>query len=131
MMRSAAQESRYAPWRSRAAPGRARPRRPALGRRRLAWSTLAALRREPAGADVAIAHGAQTLPACALATLAARGAVRLPPDQRLACSGRRRRCDESESASGLSRAARVVALWEGAATTLNGTLRLPGRIASP
>ena len=72
---------------------------PALGRRRIAWSTLVALRRELAHVDVAVAHGAQTLPACALATLARHDTVRLPTDQRLAVLGVDVRHGERVSAS--------------------------------
>ena len=64
----AASRSARSRWpRRRRRTGSTFPRR---GARRLGWSTLTALRRELAAADVAVAHGAQTLPACALATIA-------------------------------------------------------------
>ncbi len=90
---------------------------PALGRLRIAWSTLASLRRELARADVAVAHGAQTLPACALATLAKPTpfVYRQISDSRFWASTPARR---ARVRLALARAARVVALWEGAATTL-------------
>ena len=90
---------------------------PALGRRRVAWSTLVALRRELANVDVAVAHGAQTLPACALATLARHTpfVYRQISDSRFWASTPARR---ARVRVGLSCAAHVVALWDGAATTL-------------
>lgn len=90
---------------------------PTLGTRRIGWSTLTALRRELAGADVVVAHGAQTLPACALATLATPTpfVYRQISDSRFWASTPTRR---ARVRVGMSRAAHVVALWEGAATTL-------------
>jgi glycosyltransferase involved in cell wall biosynthesis len=90
---------------------------PALGARRIAWSTLAALRRQLPGADVVVAHGAQTLPACALAMVATSVpfVYRQISDSLFWASTPLRR---ARVRIGLSRAAHVVALWEGAATTL-------------
>jgi glycosyltransferase involved in cell wall biosynthesis len=90
---------------------------PTLGARRVAWSTLVALRREVGRADVVVAHGAQTLPACALATLAQPTpfVYRQISDSLFWAPTPARRV---RVRLGLSRAAHVVALWEGAATTL-------------
>jgi len=90
---------------------------PVLGSRRIAWSTVSALRREIARADVAVAHGGQALPACALATAATRKpfVYRQIGDSLFWASTTARRL---RVRAGLARAARVVALWEGAASTL-------------
>ncbi len=90
---------------------------PALGHRPIAWSTLVSLRRELARADVAVAHGAQTLPACAIATFAKPTpfVYRQISDSLFWASTPARRV---RVRAGLARAAHVVALWEGAATTL-------------
>jgi glycosyltransferase involved in cell wall biosynthesis len=90
---------------------------PVLGARRVAWSTVSALRREIARADVAVAHGGQALPACVLATAGTRKpfVYRQISDSRFWASTPARRL---RVRAGLARAARVVALWDGAATTL-------------
>jgi len=90
---------------------------PTLGARRVGWSTLTALRREAGRADVVVAHGAQTLPACALATLAqpVPFVYRQISDSLFWAPTAARRARVRLE---LSRAAHVVALWEGAATTL-------------
>jgi glycosyltransferase involved in cell wall biosynthesis len=97
---------------------------PPLGRRRIAWSTLASLRRELARADIAVAHGGQTLPACALATLAKPTpfVYRQISDSLFWASTAARRV---RVRLGLARAAHVVALWEGAAATLHTNFAVP------
>ena len=52
-----------------------------MGKRPLAPATLRALRRRAATADVVVAHGSRTLPACAIA-LAGAHAIRLPQHRR-------------------------------------------------
>ena len=80
---------------SRRAHGRARARArsvastlPVLGPSRRSVATLRALRREIGSAAVVVGHGSTTLPLGAIDHVRHRHAVRLPPDQRLACSGR-------------------------------------------
>jgi glycosyltransferase involved in cell wall biosynthesis len=90
---------------------------PTLGSRRVAWSTIAALRHELRRADVVVAHGAQTLPACALATLARPTpfVYRQIGDSLFWAQTAARK---ARVRLGLSRAAHVVALSEGASITL-------------
>jgi glycosyltransferase involved in cell wall biosynthesis len=91
---------------------------PILGVKRLAPPTLRALRAEIRRARVVIAHGSTTLPACAVAS-AATGtpfAYRQISDSLFWARTRARRI---RVRAGLSRAARVVALWSGAADTLH------------
>jgi glycosyltransferase involved in cell wall biosynthesis len=89
----------------------------ALGARALGPATLAALRRRAADADVVVAHGSRTLPACALA-LAGTGVpfvYRGIGDPRAWSShGLRRR----RTTVLLRRPALVTALWPGAADAL-------------
>jgi glycosyltransferase involved in cell wall biosynthesis len=90
---------------------------PVLGARRVSPSTVAALRREIRRSDVTVAHGGQTLPACALAGIGmSRPFVYRQISNSLfwASSPARR----ARVRVALSRATRVVALWEGAAATL-------------
>ena len=89
----------------------------ALGRRPLAVGTLRALRREARAAAVVVAHGSTTLPACAVATLGLRTpfVYRQISDSRFWASTPARRL---RVRWGLRRAARVVALWDGAAQVL-------------
>ncbi|HXY92129.1 MAG TPA: glycosyltransferase family 4 protein [Acidimicrobiia bacterium] len=88
-----------------------------LGARRVGWSTVRALRAALAGADVAVAHGGQTLPACTLATLGTRTpfVYRQISDSRFWAPTAARRF---RVRTGLARASIVVALWKGAALTL-------------
>jgi glycosyltransferase involved in cell wall biosynthesis len=89
----------------------------ALGTSRLGWRTLRALRRRLRTCDVVIAHGSSTLPACAFTTLMTNVpfVYRQISDSRFwAPAGPRRARVRAE----LRRAARVVALWSGAAETL-------------
>lgn len=88
-----------------------------LGATRTAPSTLLALRRQLATADVAVAHGSTTLPACAIAGVGVSTpfVYRQISDQLFwaGSTGRRLR-----TSAFLRRAARVVALWSGAADVL-------------
>lgn len=89
-----------------------------LGPERFSPRTLRALRGEIKRADVVIAHGSSTLPACALTT---RGTgtpflYRQVSDSLFWASGTPQRL---RVRLGLSRATRVVALWPGAAVTLH------------
>jgi glycosyltransferase involved in cell wall biosynthesis len=90
---------------------------PLLGERRVAWSTIASLRREMARADVTVAHGGQTLPACALATVGTRHrfVYRQISNSLFWASSPSRRL---RVRAALWRAARIVALWDGSAATL-------------
>jgi glycosyltransferase involved in cell wall biosynthesis len=96
----------------------------ALGRRRLGLSTLRALRREISSADVVIAHGSSTLPACAIATLGTGVpfVYRQISDTRFWAANRLRRW---RVRAGLTRAERIVALWSGSADTLHTYLGVP------
>lgn len=90
---------------------------PVLGPARLHPRTLRALRGAARGADVVVAHGSSTLPACALA-LAGSGVpfvYRQISDSLFWASTPARR---ARVRLGLGRAARVVALWEGSARVL-------------
>jgi glycosyltransferase involved in cell wall biosynthesis len=90
---------------------------PVLGPSRLHPRTLRALRRAARGADVVVAHGSTTLPACAVA-LAGTGVpfvYRQISDSLFWASTPARR---ARVRLGLRRAARVVALWEGSARVL-------------
>src|SRR5439155_13579410 len=74
-------------------------------------------RRELASADVAVAHGGQTLPACALATLAGPKPFvyrQISGSLFWASSAARR----IRVRAALARAAQVVALWHGSSTVL-------------
>jgi glycosyltransferase involved in cell wall biosynthesis len=91
---------------------------PVLGRSRKGPATLRALRTELRGATVAVAHGSTTLPACAVASTATGTpfVYRQISDSRFwAPSGLRR----LRVRMALQRAAGVVALWSGSATTLH------------
>lgn len=86
--------------------------------------TLAALRREIKKADVVLAHGSTALPACAIASVGPRAPFiyRQISDSRFwAPSGFRR----ARVRAALSRAAAIVALWEGSAETLHHYLGVP------
>jgi glycosyltransferase involved in cell wall biosynthesis len=98
---------------------------PVLGRRRLSWRTLAALRREVARHSIAIAHGSSTLPACAAATIATSVpfVYRQISDSRFWAPGGLRRL---RTTVWLHRASRVVALSCGAAETLRAHLGVRG-----
>jgi glycosyltransferase involved in cell wall biosynthesis len=98
---------------------------PVLGRRRLSWQTLAALRREVAGHSIAIAHGSSTLPACAAATIATSVpfVYRQISDSRFWAPGGLRRL---RTTVWLHRASRVVALSRGSAETLRTHLGVRG-----
>ena len=87
-------------------------------------ATTRALREQLGDVDVAVAHGAQTLPACALATVAHRTpfVYRQISDSLYWAPTRARRV---RVRVGLSRAARVVALSDGAATTLQTHFGVP------
>jgi glycosyltransferase involved in cell wall biosynthesis len=90
---------------------------PVLGERRVSWWTIAALRREMRCVDVTIAHGGQTLPACALANVGTHVPFvyrQISNSLFWAPSATRR----LRVRAALSRAAMVVALWEGAGETL-------------
>ena len=97
---------------------------PVLGPRRLGRESVLALRRELAGATVAIAHGSTTLPACALAGLGAGTpfVYRQISDSRFWAPGGLRRL---RVRWGLSRAAAVVTLWSGSADTVTTHFRVP------
>jgi glycosyltransferase involved in cell wall biosynthesis len=90
---------------------------PVLGTRRLGPDTMRALRRELRDATIVVAHGSSTLPAAALATLfTSRPFVyRQISDSMFWASSRAR---QARVRWGLSRASRVVALWDGSAATL-------------
>jgi glycosyltransferase involved in cell wall biosynthesis len=99
---------------------------PGLGRRRLGPTTLVAIRRlaSSTGADLLVAHGSRTLPACALA-LVASGVpfvYRSIGDPRVWSSSGARRWRTTRL---LRRAARVVALWPEAADALESIHRVP------
>jgi glycosyltransferase involved in cell wall biosynthesis len=90
---------------------------PVLGPRRLAISTLRALRREVRSAEVVVAFGSSTLPACAAATIGTRTpfVYRSIGEMAFWSNTRARR---TRSRAGLARAAAVVVLWERAATSV-------------
>jgi glycosyltransferase involved in cell wall biosynthesis len=90
---------------------------PVLGRRPLGLATLRALRREIRSARVVIGHGSTTLPACALASAATKTpfVYRQISDSLFWASTRLRR---ARVRAGMSRAAKIVALWTGSAETL-------------
>lgn len=94
---------------------------PTLGPSRLHMSTLAALRRLMATADVVIAHGSTTLPACAVAGagLNTPFVYRNLGDPMMWASSPRRRL---QTRALLGRAAAVAALWPGAAHALTAHL---------
>jgi glycosyltransferase involved in cell wall biosynthesis len=97
---------------------------PSLGRRRLGVSTLRRLRQEIRRASVVVAHGSSTLPACALAGFGTGVpfVYRQISDSRFwAPSGLRR----LRVRIALSRAAGVVALWSGAAETMQSHFGVP------
>ncbi len=97
---------------------------PVLGARRVSTATVRALRRELGDVDVAVAHGAQTLPACALATVAHNTpfVYRQISDSLYWAPTAAKRV---RVRVGLWRATRVVALWDGAATTLRTHFGVP------
>jgi glycosyltransferase involved in cell wall biosynthesis len=95
-----------------------------LGATRLGVTTLRALRRRARKCDVVVAHGSSTLPACAIATqgTGVPFVYRQISDSRFwARTGARR----MRVRAGLGRAARVVALWSGAAETLTVEFGVP------
>jgi glycosyltransferase involved in cell wall biosynthesis len=97
---------------------------PVLGPSRLNPRTLRALRAAARAADVVVAHGSTTLPACALA-LAGTGVpfvYRQISDSLFWASSPARR---ARVRFGLRRAARVVALWEGSAQVLTDDFGVP------
>lgn len=99
-----------------------------LGRRRLGIDTLRALRREMKSADVVVAHGSSTLPACALAGFATGVpfVYRQVSDSLFWAPGGLR---QLRVRLGLTRAALVVALWSGSAQTLHANFGVnPERI---
>jgi len=102
---------------------------PVLGRRRLGPSTLLTLRRRARRADVLIAYGSTTLPACALA-LAGTGVPFLYRNISDPAHWLRGPLHRGVTRLQYRRAAGVVALWPGAADRLTNDLGLdPDRIA--
>jgi len=102
---------------------------PVLGRRRLGPSTVLALRRRARRADVVIAYGSATLPACALA-LAGTGVPFLYRSISDPVHWLRGPLHRGATRVQYRRAAGVVALWPGAAERLASDLGLdPDRIA--
>lgn len=97
---------------------------PVLGETPLGPRTISGLRRASRHASVVVAHGSSTLPACAAATLGRRTPFVYrsigDPTYWANTIGRRLR-----SAVLLHRASVVVALWGGAAETLQALYRLP------
>lgn len=97
---------------------------PVLGTSPFAPGTLRALRRAARAADVVVAHGSKTLPAVAAALVGAgRPFVYRSIGDPMAWSGRGVR--RIRTALLLRRAARVVALWPGAADVLHRVHRIP------
>jgi glycosyltransferase involved in cell wall biosynthesis len=90
---------------------------PALGRTPLGLSTLRALRRDARRVDVVVAHGSRTLPACALA-LPATGVPFVYRNIGDPTYWSGHGWPHARTRVFLSRAAAVVALTDGAATTL-------------
>jgi glycosyltransferase involved in cell wall biosynthesis len=90
---------------------------PVLGARRVSRRSLAALRAEMRTARVVAAHGSTTLPACAIASIGLRTSFvyRQISDSLFWAPDRLRRLRVRVA---LSRAAAVVALWQGSAQTL-------------
>ena len=90
---------------------------PTLGPTRMAPATLRALRRQVRDCAVAVAHGSNTLPACALATLGTGVpfAYRNIGDPTYWSSSPARRVRAGIS---LRRAARIAVLWPGAADAI-------------
>jgi glycosyltransferase involved in cell wall biosynthesis len=100
-----------------------------LGPSRRHWNTLLALRRRLREFDVVVAHGSTTLPVCALATLGTETpfVYRQVSDMLFWAPTRPRR---ARARLALGRAARVVALWGGAAEVLRERFGVPAnRIA--
>ncbi|HEY7107396.1 MAG TPA: glycosyltransferase family 4 protein [Acidimicrobiia bacterium] len=97
---------------------------PCLGPTRLGPATLRELRRAAARADVVVAHGSTTLPACALATMGtgAPFVYRQISDSRVWADTTLRR---ARVRLALSRAARVVTLWNGAADVMVTSFHVP------
>lgn len=97
---------------------------PTLGRTRLGWATLRALRSEAGRAGALIAHGSSTLPAAALATLrlATPFVYRNINDPLYWSATPARR---ARVAAGLHQAAAVAALWPGVVPTLTGRYGVP------
>lgn len=97
---------------------------PVLGASRMGRDTLQALRRQMRQADVTVAHGSTTLPACAIAGLglAAPFVYRQISDQGFWVDTRAKHL----RVTALVRRARMtVALWAGAAETLITRFRVP------
>ena len=90
---------------------------PVLGDTAMSVPTLRALRAAMRDADVVLAHGSTTLPACAIAGIATATpfVYRQISDSRFWANTTARRV---RVRAGLARAARVVALWHGSATVL-------------
>jgi len=90
---------------------------PVLGLKRMSGGTLGALRAEVKSADVVVAHGSTTLPACALTTVftGVPFVYRQISDSRFWAPTRLRRL---RVRAGMLRAARIVALWRGSALTV-------------
>ncbi len=97
---------------------------PVLGRTRLGVATLRALRARARDHDVVVAYGSSTLQACALALLGARTpfVYRSIGDPAEWVRGRRH---AARTAWFMKRAARVVALWDGAAQSIVEVYGLP------
>lgn len=90
---------------------------PTLGATRRSPSTFRALRRRAKTCDIVLAHGSTTLPACAVSLVGSGRpfVYRQISDSQFWAGTRARRARVRIS---LSRAAHVVALWDGAAATL-------------
>jgi glycosyltransferase involved in cell wall biosynthesis len=97
---------------------------PTLGPRRLAPSTLRALRREIASASVVVGFGSTTLPACAIASMGTETPFiyRSIGDLRYWANSRARRLRVRFF---LRRASAVVALWPAAGEALHATFGVP------
>lgn len=98
---------------------------PALGSSRLSLGTLRALRKSMRDADVTVAHGSSTLPACRFANIGARRTwvARQISETRFWANSRRRRARVHWYLRG---ATAVVALAPSAAGDLQNLLRVPG-----
>ena len=97
---------------------------PVLGQQRMSVGSLRALRYAATAANVVVAHGSTTLPACAIST-AGTGVpfvYRQISDSRFWAPTRLRRL---RVRAGMSRAARIVALWRGSAQTVSELFGVP------
>ncbi len=97
---------------------------PVLGDRPLGLSTLRALRARAADADVVVAYGSTTLPACAIGLLGT-GTPFVYRSIGAPGAWLRGRLHRWRTGLMLRRAQKVVALWPEAATGLNALYRLP------